>query len=71
MTRRIILHFGAPKAGSTFLQRVLLQNTDRLAAAGVAYPHDGSGHPGNAEAIAARRSLDRDQADDIAQEIAI
>ena len=51
MTRRIILHFGAPKAGSTFLQRVLLQNTDRLAAVGVAYPHDGSGHPGNAEAI--------------------
>ena len=52
MTRRIILHFGAPKAGSTFLQRVLLQNTDRLAAAGVAYPHDGSDHPGNAQNIA-------------------
>jgi hypothetical protein len=57
MPRRIILHIGAPKAGSTFLQRVLLQNTERLAAAGAAYPHDGGGHPGNAAAIA---SLDAD-----------
>jgi hypothetical protein len=48
MTRSILLHTGAPKAGSTFLQRVLLQNRDRLAAAGIAYPHPGPGHPGNA-----------------------
>ncbi len=48
MTRAILLHIGAPKAGSTFLQRVLVQNRDRLAARGISYPHPGSGHPGNA-----------------------
>lgn len=45
--RRLILHIGAPKCGSTFLQKVLLQNRDRLAGLGIAYPHDGSSHPGN------------------------
>ncbi|MFN3971088.1 MAG: hypothetical protein ACK4L4_06915 [Gemmobacter sp.] len=52
MTREVLLHIGAPKAGSTYLQRVLLQNRDRLAAAGIAYPHGGGDHPGNAGAIA-------------------
>ncbi|QYK43299.1 MAG: hypothetical protein KF887_09505 [Paracoccaceae bacterium] len=52
MTRTILLHIGAPKAGSTYLQRVLLQNRDRLAAAGIAYPHPGTGHPGNARDLA-------------------
>lgn len=49
MSRRaILLHIGAPKSGSTFLQRALLANAGRLAAAGIAYPHDGGPHPGNA-----------------------
>lgn len=52
MARRIVLHIGAPKAGSTFLQRALLANRDRLAARGIAYPHPGEGHPGNARGIA-------------------
>lgn len=52
MPRRIILHFGAPKSGSTFLQRALLKNRDRLRACGIAYPHPGHGHPGNAARIA-------------------
>ncbi|MGQ0565155.1 MAG: hypothetical protein ACT4OK_08790 [Gemmobacter sp.] len=56
MARSLILHIGAPKAGSTYLQRVLLRNADRLAAAGVAYPHDDAPHPGNAEGIG---TLDR------------
>lgn len=50
--REIILHIGAPKSGSTFLQRALLQNRARLAEAGIAYPHDGGKHPGNARHIA-------------------
>lgn len=52
MARRIILHVGAPKAGSTYLQRVLLRNRDRLRACAIAYPHPGHGHPGNAARIA-------------------
>ncbi|WP_412509604.1 hypothetical protein, partial [Roseovarius sp. SYSU LYC5161] len=47
MARRIILHVGAPKCGSTYLQRCLLQSRETLAAAGIAYPHPGTGHPGN------------------------
>ncbi|MEI4474178.1 hypothetical protein [Frigidibacter sp. MR17.24] len=48
MGKRIILHVGAPKCGSTYLQRVLLNNAEALAALHCAYPHDGSPHPGNA-----------------------
>jgi hypothetical protein len=35
MTERVYLHVGAPKSGTTYLQRVLDQNRDRLAASGV------------------------------------
>lgn len=49
--RDILLHIGAPKAGSTFLQRALAQNRDRLAAAGIAYPGAGGAHPGNAAGL--------------------
>ncbi|WP_146592015.1 hypothetical protein [Puniceibacterium confluentis] len=48
MTRRILLHVGSPKCGSTYLQQVLLKNAGTLAAHGIRYPHDGTGHPGNA-----------------------
>lgn len=36
MTRRVYLHVGTPKSGTTYLQGVLAANRDRLAAAGVA-----------------------------------
>ncbi|MFD2741471.1 hypothetical protein ACFSUD_18010 [Sulfitobacter aestuarii] len=52
MTRRILLHVGSPKCGSTYLQQVMLQNRDRLERARIRYPHDGSGHPGNAGDLA-------------------
>jgi len=52
MKRRILLHIGSPKCGSTYLQRALLQNRDRLAAHGIRYPHDGGEHPGNAAQLA-------------------
>ncbi|WP_368188456.1 hypothetical protein [Aestuariibius sp. HNIBRBA575] len=53
MTRHLFLHIGMPKSGSTYLQRVLLQNQATLAAAGISYPHDspGQGHPGNGRDI--------------------
>jgi len=46
--RRLFLHVGSPKCGSTYLQRVLLNNQDKLLKHRVAYPHDGGVHPGNA-----------------------
>lgn len=56
--RRVILHIGAPKCGSTFLQRALLANRAALESAGIRYPHSGTGHPGNAPSLPA---LDRDR----------
>lgn len=53
MSRAILLHIGMHKCGSTYLQQVLLRNRAALASAGIAYPHDGSGHPGNAAGIEA------------------
>lgn len=50
--RRIVLHVGSPKCGSTFLQQVMLGNAGALAAHGIAYPHSGGSHPGNAADIA-------------------
>ena len=49
--KRIILHVGSPKCGSTFLQQALLQSADALRGAGISYPHDGSSHPGNGKAV--------------------
>ncbi len=37
--KRVFLHIGAPKTGTTFIQHVLFNNADRLAAAGVRYPY--------------------------------
>lgn len=50
--RRIVLHIGSPKCGSTYLQRVLLQNADTLRAQGINYPPPPSTHPGNAADLA-------------------
>lgn len=36
----VVLHVGAPKSGSTFLQQVLWHNREALGAAGVGYPLD-------------------------------
>ena len=38
--RRVYLHLGSPKTGTTYLQDVLWRNQDSLAAAGVRYPGD-------------------------------
>jgi len=38
MAERVIFHVGAPKSGTTFLQTVLWENRERLAAAGVLVP---------------------------------
>lgn len=46
--RRLFLHVGSPKCGSTYLQRVLLNNQALLQKNRVRYPHDGGVHPGNA-----------------------
>ncbi|MGR3792584.1 hypothetical protein [Vannielia sp. SX4] len=56
MTRNLLLHIGMHKCGSTYLQQVLLRNQARLEAAGIAYPHNGVGHPGNAEGIESANS---------------
>jgi hypothetical protein len=53
MPRTVFLHIGAPKSGSTFLQRALIAGQDRLRARGIDYPHPGTGHPGNAGGIGA------------------
>jgi hypothetical protein len=52
MRRRIILHIGSPKCGSTYLQQVMVQNSPRLLERGIRYPHDGGSHPGNAADLA-------------------
>ncbi|MGB1235179.1 MAG: hypothetical protein ACPG5U_05555 [Planktomarina sp.] len=51
MTADIIVHIGAPKCGSTYLQRVLLKNQKDLQDMGISYPHIGDGHPGNGLAL--------------------
>ena len=38
MTRRVLLHVGTPKTGTSYLQDVLFRNTRVLAEAGIAYP---------------------------------
>lgn len=41
--RRVFFHIGAPKTGTTFLQNVLFDNRDELAADGVLYPYSDRG----------------------------
>ena len=38
MTRRVVLHVGLPKTGTTYLQALLAHHRDALRAAGVLYP---------------------------------
>jgi hypothetical protein len=40
-SKRIFLHIGAPKTGTTYLQRVLAHNRDAMETAGVLYPRVG------------------------------
>lgn len=49
--KQIIVHVGAPKCGSTYLQRVLLREQRTLRQHGLDYPHSGQGHPGNGLSI--------------------
>lgn len=52
MTQKIILHIGSPKCGSTYLQRVMMQNTEALLQHGICYPAPTGSHPGNAADLA-------------------
>ena len=40
MSRKVLLHVGTPKTGTSYLQDVLFRNREVLAAAGIAYPAD-------------------------------
>ena len=40
MSRRVLIHVGTPKTGTSHLQDVLFRNRDRLAEQGVLYPAD-------------------------------
>lgn len=51
MTKTLFLHIGAPKCGSTYIQRTALKNQKHMRDHGVNYPHLSLGHPGNAGAI--------------------
>ncbi|RIV39954.1 hypothetical protein [Micromonospora radicis] len=44
MARRVYLHIGAPKTGSTYVQNVLWRNRDRLAEAGILLPGSAVAH---------------------------
>lgn len=41
--KRVFFHVGAPKTGTTYLQNVLFQNRETLAANGVLYPYEDRG----------------------------
>ncbi|HET6698531.1 MAG TPA: hypothetical protein VFG88_05530, partial [Nocardioidaceae bacterium] len=40
MTRTVLVHVGAPKTGTSFVQDVLFQHRDELASRGILYPAD-------------------------------
>ena len=40
MTRKVILHVGAPKTGTSYVQDLLFSHREALAAEGVLYPAD-------------------------------
>lgn len=42
-TKKVFFHVGAPKTGTTYLQQVLFQNRDALAANGALYPYEDFG----------------------------
>ncbi|MFU8776398.1 MAG: hypothetical protein ACNA7M_01830 [Roseovarius sp.] len=52
MSKKIILHIGSPKCGSTYLQRVMVQNSKTLLEQGIHYPAPEGSHPGNAAHLA-------------------
>ena len=52
MTKKIILHIGSPKCGSTYLQRVMVQNSETLLQHAIHYPAPSGSHPGNAAHLA-------------------
>lgn len=47
MKRRLILHLGFPRTGTTSVQGFFRRNPDALAAAGIIYPKIGAGVPGH------------------------
>ena len=48
MTRKLLIHVGSPKCGSTYLQCAMVENRALLNRHGFEYPEPKSGHPGNA-----------------------
>ena len=40
MTKKVLVHVGAPKTGTSFVQDLLFQNRERLATQGILYPAD-------------------------------
>lgn len=51
--KRLLLHIGAPKCGSTYFQRVMQKNRESLAAHRMSYPAlEQGGHPGNGAGFA-------------------
>jgi hypothetical protein len=47
MAKHVVLHIGLHKTGSTYIQRALLGNRDRLRALGIDYPPESSSVPGH------------------------
>src|SRR5262245_7925754 len=43
LSRKVFLHVGVAKTGTTFLQRVMFAHRDALRASGLLYPGSGSG----------------------------
>ncbi|HEX2312429.1 MAG TPA: hypothetical protein VHJ17_01760 [Thermomonospora sp.] len=60
-TRRVFLHIGSPKSGTTFLQQVLRNNAETLAEAGVLLPT--GGHPQQYQAVWDLRGIPQDPGD--------
>lgn len=56
MARRVFLHVGPPKTGTSFLQAAWFQHRDDLAAAGVLYPGDQAMDQFRASAVALQKA---------------
>ncbi len=60
MAKRIFLHVGTPKSGTTYLQAILWQNAERLKRDGLLLPGRFKSHYVAAKGVTSRSSLKRD-----------
>ncbi len=60
MSRRVFVHVGTPKSGTTYLQAVLWHNADALKAAGLLLPGRFQTHYAAAKGVTSRRRMHRD-----------